>query len=201
MECAIPLFPERTLHLLLLTGLGAEELALLASDVASHALDVALLDPSLTPSPRCVASAAAKALLTLSSRGRPVAGTLHGDLVRCLLGTKSVGDAHRLLACPRGGAALLAVIDAARGIGGVPGGGGSSTAEANLAALAARAGGVPAAAPAAGAAWFSGGGVDAAAVAAAWRVPPAELQLGVEGGFDALEAAVLVRIGCGVDVA
>jgi len=191
MELAVPLFPSRTLHLLYLTCISSAEMASLQASVASLALDVALLDPALILSPRVVASGASKALLSLSARGRPIASTLHGDLVRCVHGGKSVAEAHRLLAAPRGSAALLAVLDAARGIGGVCGGG---PAEANLAALAARVGGTVAP--------WAGGAADAAAVAAAWRVAPAEAALEVDGAdIGALEAAVLIRIGCGVDVA
>ena len=161
---------------------------------------VCAVEPSLLPSARCFAAAAAKALLGEASRGRTTAATLHGDLVRCLHGGRGVADAHRALA-PRGGGALLAVLDAARGISGVRGGAGGEAAEV-LAALVAAVGGEPASLAAL---YGAGGcalgpGVDAAAAAAVWRVAPGEAALRVPGEYSGLEAAVLQRIAGGADV-
>ena len=202
----IPLHPTHTLHLLLLQNLSPAQHSALLLALSSRSLDVAALDPALIPSPRCLAAAAAKALLAEASRGRTTAATLHGDLVRCLHGGKSVNDAHKALA-PRGTHALLAVLNAAAGIVGVAGaasggsGDGDASAEAQLAQLAAQVGGTPSPLRdwwGAGAGEL-GGSVDAAGVAAVWRVSPAEAALGVAGVFSGLEAAVLQRIGGGSD--
>jgi hypothetical protein len=75
---------------------------------------------------------------------------------------------------------------------------------AKLAALVSRVGGTPIAAES----WWGscaaagpGPHVDAAGVAAAWRVAPAELALEAEGAaISGLEAAVLLRVGCGAEV-
>ena len=182
MMYSIPLFPDHTLYLLLLTGLSAEKMAeLFGSELRGSA---ALLDPALTPSPRCVASAVSKALLSCAARGRALSGTVHGEVCRALLGGKSSSDAARLLGSPRGDAAVVALVDAPQRTG--------STGLAASAVLAERFAcraieWVPA--------------FDAAAVAAAWKIPAAELSLGADGcAIGALEAAVLVRIGCGSDV-
>ena len=193
----IPLHPNHTLHLLLLTALSADQLEALPRVAPS--LDAALLEPSLIPSPRCLASAAAKALLAAAARARATPPTLHAELVRCLHGTRGIAEAHRALA-PRGAAVLLAVLDAGRGGDGAGLDAGGAAAAA-LAALAAAVGGAPGDLLAlwGGVGHATGPGVDAAGVAAVWRIAPEEAALAVPGLFSGLEAAVLQRIACGGD--
>ena len=178
MSLTLPLdlHPGHTLTLLLLLNISPESLEALRARVQSRALQCALLDPTLIPSPLCVHSAASRALLQRARGGRGVTDSLHVDLVHVLHAGKSVSEALRALSPrPGAGAILLAALGADAG------------------ALHAEA--APEATVGNVAAYYAqGGGVDAAAVQAIYRVADEELRLGC-GGLGALEAAVLGRVG------
>ena len=171
------LHPGQTLTLLLLEGVTPDTLESLRARVQTRALQCALLDPALIPSPLCVHSAASRALLQRARGGRGVTDSLHVDLVYMLHAGKSVSEALRALG-PKPGAStiLLAALGADAGALHA-----DAAPEARVGSLAAY--------------YAQGGGVDAAAVQAIYRVADEELRLGCAPGLSALEAAVLGRVG------